>query len=221
MNQHANDPFLMAPYPRRILLQALGLMWSCGDAGLVHADPSNPSQGHHKPSIQGAEVGKDEVRRSLQNYPLPQVWVLDQNGNKARFDRCIDDDRTVILNFIFTSCGAICPVMTQIFAQVQDRLGSSAERVHMVSVSIDPQFDTPGRLLAYAKEYRAGPQWDFYTGSSEASMAVQKAFDAYRGDKMNHTPLTLLRAAAAKQWVRLDGFASAKRIVQECRALTK
>jgi len=48
---------------------------------------------------------------------------------------------------------------------------------------------------------------------------VQKAFYAYRGDKMNHAPLTLLRAAPDAPWVRYEGFASAADLVQETRGM--
>ncbi len=51
-------------------------------------------------------------------------------------------------------------------------------------------------------------------------MAVLKAFDAYRGDKMNHVPLTLLRVQADGPWVRMEGFASAGELVQEYRSQT-
>ena len=64
----------------------------------------------------------------------------------------------------------------------------------MVSISIDPEYDTPEALNAYARRFDAGPQWEFLTGSLDDSIAVQKAFDADRGDKMNHAPLTLFRA---------------------------
>jgi protein SCO1/2 len=104
---------------------------------------------------------------------------------------------------------------------VQAKLGERGAKIHMVSVSIDPEYDTPKRLLAYAKENKTGPQWDFYTGSIGDSITVQKAFDAYRGDKMNHAPVTLLRAAPGKPWVRLDGFASPDVIVKEYLALAK
>ena len=60
----------------------------------------------------------------------------------------------------------------------------------------------------YAKRFSAGNQWRHYTGTVEASVAAQRAFNAYRGDKMNHDPLTLMRAAPGKPWVRIDGFAT-------------
>ena len=107
----------------------------------------------------------------------------------------------------------------QTFAQVQSKLGSDRDQVRMVSVSIDPEQDTPGRLREYAKQYRAGPQWQFYTGTVQSSIAVQRAFDAYRGDKMNHTPVTFLRAAPGRPWIRIDGFATPDEIVREVRQL--
>jgi len=52
------------------------------------------------------------------------------------------------------------------------------------------------------------------------SIAVQRAFDVYRGDKMNHLPTTFLRASPGQPWVRLDGFAGAADILREYRQLT-
>jgi Uncharacterized protein SCO1/SenC/PrrC, involved in biogenesis of respiratory and photosynthetic systems len=89
----------------------------------------------------------------------------------------------------------------------------------MVSISIDPEHDTPAKLKEYARKFGAGPQWQMLTGSVENSIAVQRAFNTYRGDKMNHEPATFLRAGKGKPWVRLDGFASAGELVKEYRQL--
>jgi protein SCO1/2 len=124
----------------------------------------------------------------------------------------------VMLNFIFTTCTAICPAMSAIFAKVQSELGSDSANLRMVSVSIDPEHDTPEALSAYAKRFDAGPQWQFLTGSQDDSIAVQQAFDADRGDKMNHAPLTLFRATSDAQWVRYEGFATAAQLVEEYRS---
>jgi protein SCO1 len=157
--------------------------------------------------------------RSSAEYKLPTVMLVRADGAKVSLAKEIDDGKPVILNFIYTTCTAICPVMSQTFAEVQNRLGDDRGKVHMVSISIDPEQDTPTRLADYAKRYNAGPQWQFYTGTLEASIAVQKAFDAYRGDKMNHLPLTLVRGAPGKPWVRMDGFATPDDIVKEYRTL--
>jgi subtilisin family serine protease/cytochrome oxidase Cu insertion factor (SCO1/SenC/PrrC family) len=155
--------------------------------------------------------------RTTASYRVPDVALVRADGAHVTLRRELDDGKPVILNFIFTSCAAICPVMTQTFADVQRRLGD--ERVHLVSLSIDPEADTPARLGEYAKKFAAGAQWSFYTGSLEASIAAQKAFDVYRGDKMNHAPVTFLRVAPGQPWVRLEGFAAAEDVVAEYRRL--
>jgi protein SCO1/2 len=205
---------------RRRWLRCIAAMGGVGAMRHVLAGDAAPEHDHsaHK-ALMAAAAAPSSIRRRQASYQAPAVTMLDQRGRKVAFDAALDDGRPVILNFIFTSCTTICPVMTQIFSQVQSRLSGELDKVHMVSVSIDPEYDTPARLLAYTRQYGAGPQWDFYTGSVEASTQVQKAFDAYRGDKMNHEALVLLRGRRGTPWLRLDGFASADAIVDAYRSI--
>ena len=167
---------------------------------------------HQQPAMKRAT-------RSTTEVTLPALDLVRDDGKTVSLSKELDDGRPVVLNFIFTTCGTICPVMSQTFAQLQAKLGTNRARVHMVSISIDPEQDTPPRLTAYAKQFRAGPQWRFYTGTVEASVATQRAFKAYRGDKMDHTPATFLRAAPGQPWVRIDGFASSEDLAREFREL--
>jgi protein SCO1/2 len=145
--------------------------------------------------------------------------LVRSDGAKTAFPEAIDDGKPVVLNFIYTSCTAICPILSQSFSGFQDRLGADRDKVHMVSISIDPEEDTPQRLAAYAKRFDAGEQWGFYTGSAKASVSMQKAFQAYFGDKMHHRPVTFMRAAPGQPWVRLDGFATPADLVAEYRQM--
>jgi protein SCO1/2 len=160
-----------------------------------------------------------DLTRTVIDARLPAVQLVRADGHRVGFPSDIDDGRPVFLNFVYTTCTAICPVMTQIFSAFEKQLGADAAKVRLVSVSIDPEQDTPRRLTAYAKQFEAGSGWTFYTGTLEASVAVQKAFGVYRGDKMNHTPLTLIRAAPGRPWVRVDGFVTPDGLLQEYRAL--
>lgn len=165
------------------------------------------------------QVAETPYQRSTQDYALPDVALAREDGTGVRFPADIDDGRPVVLNFIFTTCTAICPLLSQTFAAFQTKLGPDVAQVHMVSVSIDPEEDTPARLAEYAQRYGAGPQWTHYTGTLEASIAVQKAFQAYYGDKMNHRPVAFLRRAPGEPWVRLEGFTSPDDLVREYREL--
>jgi protein SCO1/2 len=183
-------------------------VWAEGDAHEGHD--------HHR---HHAAAAATPITRSEANYQVPDLGLVRQDGSKASFPAELDDGRPVMLNFIYTSCTAICPVTTQVFRQVQDKLGGDTQKVHMVSISIDPEYDTPKRLADFAHKYGAGQQWTFYTGTTAASVAVQKAFEAYRGDKMNHTAITYLRPAPGKPWLRLDGMAAPDDLVAAYRRL--
>jgi protein SCO1/2 len=174
---------------------------------------------HSAHMAQMAAAAKSAPQKRLATYQVPAVTMLDQLGHKVSFDKALGDGRAVILNFVFTSCTTICPVMTQIFTQVQAQLAGELGKLHMVSVSIDPEYDTPARLFDYTRQHSAGAQWDFYTGSNDASITVQNAFDAYRGGKMNHEALVLIRGQSGTNWLRLDGFASAAAIVDAYRSM--
>jgi protein SCO1/2 len=189
-----------------VALAALGSL----AVALAQGQPEDPHAHCHM-----APAGQAWTKTTAR-YELPDVTLVRADGTRVDLRREIDDGRPVLLNFIFTTCTAICPVMSQTFARIQSQ---HLEGVHMVSVSIDPEQDSPARLTEYAHRFGAGPDWTFYTGSPEASIAVQRAFDTYRGDKMNHVPVTFLRAAPGKPWVRLDGFAKADEVAKEYREL--
>ena len=176
------------------------------------------SHHHHHHHAMPAEA--DGYVRSQAAYTVPDVKLVNADGSGVPLRSELDEqDKPVILNFIFTTCGAICPVMSATFSQLQAALGPQRDAVRMLSISIDPEEDTPAALKAYAGKYGAGPQWQMLTGSLTDSIAVQRAFEVYRGDKMNHQPATFLRAAPGQPWVRLDGFASADDILREVRQL--
>ena len=167
---------------------------------------------HHAESAPG-------YARLAAAYRLPQTTLVRSDGAKASFPDAIDDGKPVVLNFIFTTCTALCPILSQSFAEFQRKLGADRDKVHMVSISIDPEADTPARLTEYAKHFDAGSQWGFYTGSVQSSVTLQKAFQAYFGDKMHHRPMTFMRRAPGQAWVRLEGFTTPDELLKEYRQL--
>ena len=169
---------------------------------------------HHQVPLTG-------YKRSVEDYAIPDVALIGSDGVRVPALEELGGDGPVLMNFIFTTCTAICPVMSATFSQVQDVLGREQEKVTMVSVSIDPEQDTPERLAAYAERFDASPNWHFFTGTVADSVKVQMAFDVYRGGKMNHVPVTLIRPKPEAPWVRLEGLASADDIVREYHGLVR
>ena len=180
-----------------------------------HMAHSAESHAHQHPAVLPG------VKRGEFAYRIPELTLVRQDGVRVRFPQEIDDGRPVLLDFIYTSCTEICPVTSQIFSEFQQRLGAERAHVKMVSISIDPEYDTPARLAQYAKKYNAGSQWQHYSSTQEASIAMQRAFDVYRGDKMNHFPVTFMRSAPGRPWLRLEGFATPDVLLQEYAGMTK
>ncbi|HEY4968376.1 MAG TPA: SCO family protein [Steroidobacteraceae bacterium] len=181
------------------------------DGELVTLGESAGTDAHsHQPA-----AGNSDVHRSVAQYQIPGVTLTRDDGKSVALPAELNDGRPVVLNFIYTSCTTICPLSSQVFEQFQEDLGSGHEPVHLVSISIDPEQDTPARLRAYAAQFHAAHGWDHYSGPLASILTVQKAFNAYRGDKMSHTPLTLVRAAPGQPWVRFDGFARADDLMAE------
>jgi protein SCO1/2 len=159
------------------------------------------------------------LSRTTATYRTPDINLIRQDGRRVLLPRELDDGRPVLLNFIFTTCSSSCPLASRTLEEFQRKLGPEAARVHLVSISIDPEQDTPARLAAYARRFHAGPGWQYYTGTVAASIAAQRAFDVYRGEKMSHTPVTLIRAAPGKPWLRLEGFATPDELVDDFHKL--
>jgi protein SCO1/2 len=195
---------LAAPWARAEEAQGAGGHEHC------HGQAAAPAA-----AAEASRSGEARYVRTERTYAVPDVVLVDDRARPVRLREALSADEPVMLNFIFTTCTAICPVMSRIFARVPAELGGEAERVRLISISIDPEQDTPARLRDYADRFGAGPRWSFLTGSLADIQAVERAFDAYRGDKMNHAPLTLLRPAPGQPWVRLDGFASPAQLARE------
>jgi protein SCO1/2 len=161
----------------------------------------------------------EQIHVSTLSYQVPDLKLVAQDGKVVSLPVEMNDGRPVVLNFIFTSCEAICPLMTQTFSEFQRKLGAESRQVHLMSISIDPEQDTPARLREYAKTFEAGPGWTFYTGTEAASIAAQKAFNIFRTDKMSHTSVTFMRSAPGASWRRVDGFATPDDLLREYRSL--
>ena len=158
-----------------------------------------------------------ETSRSTVNLQVPDVTVVRSDGRSVRLRDEIDDGRPVVVSFIYTSCTTICPVTSQVLSELQTKLGAKRDQVHLVSISIDPEQDTPARLREYAQKFGAGPEWQHYTGTRAATEAAQRAFAVYRGSKMDHAPVSLVRSRPGSTWVRLDGFATSDQLIAELR----
>jgi len=190
---------------------SIGVALSLAAASALALESAD-AHAHHHHVIPG-------LTRTLADYAVPDVKLTRDDGKTVVLSNELDDGRPVVLSFIYTSCTTICPVTSATLSQLQRELGPERDSVHFVSISIDPEYDTPARLHEYGKKFGAGPTWQHYTGTVAASIAAQRAFSVYQGDKMSHTPVTLMRAKPGDRWVRLDGFATADQLLAELHGI--
>ncbi|BAU76682.1 Cytochrome oxidase biogenesis protein Sco1/SenC/PrrC, putative copper metallochaperone [Metapseudomonas furukawaii] len=178
----------------RVALLSLGLLAGAAaahspeeHAALVAANP-----GAHAP----------ETRVTLADVPL-----VDQEGRPVNLSRELAGDRISVVGFVYTQCTTVCPVISAILQKLQKQLGERAGReVQLVSLSIDPQRDTPERLKEYADRFSGGEGWRWVTGSQEAITETLKGFGTFTPNFEEHPPLIMVGDGRTGQWTRFYGF---------------
>ena len=164
---------------------------------------------------------RPEYKRTVHGYVVPYVTLTNQDGQKVNLKSFLKQrDKVIIMDFIFGTCTTICPVLSASFVNFQNKLGLDAGKVQLVSISIDPEHDTPKVLKAYLKRYRAKPGWDFLTGNRENIERVTNAFGSYTPDKMQHYPLTVY-SPVQDVWFRIDGLVATAELMEEYQKALK
>ena len=117
------------------------------------------------PRVPEAALGSLPVLGQVGDFEL-----IAATGQPFRADRMAG--KVWVVDFIFTSCAGICPIMTGEMAKLH-RAFDGEDRVEFVSISVDPETDTPEVLAEYGEKYGADPErWHFLTGAVEDIHAV-------------------------------------------------
>ncbi|MES2295481.1 MAG: SCO family protein [Pseudomonadota bacterium] len=191
-----------------------------GAGALLAALVLAPAAVHGHAGVEHASTAQAaNYTRSLHDYRVPEVSLIDQFGKRLRLKSLLEAGDPVLLQFVFTSCTTVCPVQAAVFSNAQPALAELGRPYQMVSISIDPEQDAPGQLLEFANKFKAGAQWRFLTGARQDVAQVLKAFGATlpANNKMFHQPYTFLHAGSGSQWVKLDGMLSLAELAAECK----
>ena len=144
---------------------------------------------------------------------IPDSVVLDQNNRKLHFYSDLIKGKTVAINFIFTTCTTICPPLTANFAKVQKLMRERGVKdVQLISVSVDPETDTPQKLKSYAEMFQAGPGWTFVTGTRAELEPLWRAFSVYTSNKQDHPATVVIGNDAQHTWNYASGLTSAGKL---------
>lgn len=158
-------------------------------------------------------------KRSEERYVIPDVTLINQDRQKVRLLDLVQADKPVLVDFIYGTCTTICPILSAGYSSLQRKLAPDTEKVQLISISIDPEYDTPEVMTDYLEKYQAKPGWMFLTGSRTDIDKVMRAFDAYVPNKMSHYPITFLHAPGADHWVRIYGLIGTSDLMNEYQGL--
>ena len=163
----------------------------------------------HPPASAASEANAKRAKMEI-----PDVAVLDQDGNKLHFYTDLIKDKTVAINFIFTNCTTICPPLAATFQRLQKEMGEKIGKdVHLISISVDPVTDTPERLKAWGAKFKAGPGWTFVTGKKQEMDKLLNALGAAVSKREDHTPALIIGNDAKGVWTRTYGLAKTSLMV--------
>ena len=193
----------------------------CGDSATSAARPAEASANPVLAVTPPAErpLSGDALGR-MQGY-LPNTMLTTHENKRVRFYDDLIKGKVVLINFMFTSCQASCPLTTLNLARVQAALGPRVGHdVFLYSITLDPARDTPEVLERYAQSVGAKPGWLFLTGSDDDIEFLRRKLGAYDpdplidADKTQHAGVVVLGNDATGRWGAVPGLIKPAAIVQ-------
>jgi len=156
-------------------------------------------------------VKKDSPARTY----FTDTVLINQEGQPMRFYTDLLRDKVVIINTFFTTCTSVCPPMSKSLQAIQtwlgDRLGKD---VHIISISVDAEVDTPTRLKDYAQKYKARPGWYFLTGKKANAEAALRKIGQFVESRDDHSTIIIIGNLQTGLWKKAMGLAKAGDLIK-------
>ena len=133
--------------------------------------------------------------------------LVNQYGEKMRLWSDLLQDKIVVINPFFAECTGACPVMHSNLQQVQahfaDRIGKD---IYLISITVDPENDTPEKLAMYAKGYGAKKGWFFLTGDEENLNTALYKLGNQVPNREAHKNIILVGNTPTRLWKKVNGL---------------
>jgi protein SCO1/2 len=202
----------MPKMTRRKWLAAAGTTTAVVGAGALTGTIPVLGQEATPKSKQHYDYKNSSPRELLQRRHLPNVELITQDGTKVRFYDDLVKDKRVVIQFMFTRCKDICPVITHHLVEVQQLLDGRVGRdIFFYSISLSPEEDSPRDLKAFAKKHGTGPGWTFLTGKPEDILKLRKSLGFFYknpkedADRNNHSGMIMIGTEPLMRWAHCPG----------------
>lgn len=190
-----------------------------GQLILAH-DVTEPSG--HQGDARGATTNPQNVALNVSDAAkyFTNLPLITQDGKTVQFYNDMIHGKIVVINTMYTHCTMICTPMTQNLAKLQDYLGADwAQNVHIVSINVDSENDSPEVLKEYANQYRINPKWTFLTGKKENIDWILYKLGAYTEKKDEHYSLLIVGNESTGAWLKVFALAKPKDIADAVKQL--
>jgi protein SCO1 len=152
---------------------------------------------------------------------FPNTIVQTHDGRKLRFYDDVVRGKVVVFNMMYSVCTGICPGNTANLLQVQQALGSRLGKdIFMVSMTLQPEFDTPKALQDYVKSYGIKPGWTFLTGQPKEMDVIRRKLGFFNDDPKidsdlaNHTGMVRIGNETLDRWFMMPALSAPKQIAR-------
>jgi len=157
-------------------------------------------------------LGQDQ-KSPAEKY-FSDVELINQDGQRVRFYSDVLKNKVVVINTFFTTCTNICPPMNRNFEKIQDARGDRIGKdAFLISITVDPETDTPTRLKEYARRFHARPGWMFLTGKKENVDWALYKLGQYVETKNDHTSIIIIGNEPKALWKKAMGLAKAEELI--------
>jgi protein SCO1/2 len=137
---------------------------------------------------------------------FPNVVLTNQDNKKLRFYDDLLKGKIVVIQFMFSNCERLCPMVTPNLVKVQKELEKQwPKKVHIVSITVDPDHDTPQVLKAYAEKFHVQPGWQFLTGRRADIDHIRRELGLYYPEdtQFEHMNMITIGREPTGQWITM------------------
>lgn len=180
------------------------------------AAPRLPDHGSQpSPTFFGARC--KQINVGTETKFLPDLTLIDQDGRKVQFYSDLIKDKIVLISFFYTRCAYTCPTQGRVFSELQIELGDRlGNEVSLISVTMDPETDTPERLKTWAAQQGLKEGWTLVTGhKDEMTKLVGHLTGNPLGRVEMHSPFIYIGNDKKNYWAVSNGLSEPKKLMKK------
>lgn len=215
---HTSDPSVKSPRLINLRRIAAAITFAATTSAIaITTTPASAADTSPEaaPSASTPTPTTDKPRNGAAIY-LADLPLIDQNGKPVDLYKDYIAGRRIVLHSFFARCEGSCPVMMTTLQALQKQLGPRLGKdVHIVSITVDPDHDTPQVMADYARRVQAKPGWHFLSGNSAQVTTALRRIGQYTDAPENHMNLIIVGNDTSGDWRKVHGLAGVKEVVTE------